>query len=406
MVSPARTPEQLAAERLVGIDILRGLAVLAVVMNHTPHYAMGGFRENPWFFPALLMDYGYLGVSLFVLISGFCIHRRAAIKATTTGQYSLNWIDFWKKRFWRLYPPYFVAMLLSIVCSCMLLDNRSDLLKSIAPDTAAHLLLVHNLTERYAGGLGNAAFWSLGMEEQLYLFYFLLFLMISRKSQLFGTLVAAITTVIWRVSTTTLSPVSGLGCWGLWPFQFWLHWSLGAVAVDAYFGNIRLPRWCSSLKACVVASSIGMLSNTLTFIFFNKTSLASRIDLNAWSGHTQVISNVGELGFAVAFFCLLNWFIRADKNHFVIRNGLSQFFAVIGKISYSIYLVHLPVIFALQKYLPFGNSPTDWILRMLIYVSFALTAGAFFYVAVERWFLVGRCPNFWRLEKPGVSVVR
>jgi peptidoglycan/LPS O-acetylase OafA/YrhL len=403
-----RNSDALIAERLVGIDVLRGLAVLAVVMNHIPHYAIGGFRKNPWFFPALMMDYGYLGVPLFVLISGFCIHRRAAIRRATGGRWSLDWIAFWKRRFWRLYPPYVAAMGLSVFCAVQLHEKNPGLVDSLKADMAAHLFMVHNLTANYSGGLGNAAFWSLGMEEQLYLLYFLLFFLISRRSHRVALVVAAITTFSWRLVSSgaclaqpaPLIPetIGPLGSWGLWPFSFWLHWALGAIAVDAYFGNYRMPSWCSSLTVGLAAGLVGLLSNRLTFDFVCKTQLHSMFGLQAWSEYVPRLSNVGELAFAVAFFCLLNWCVQLDKNHFFVRTWLSSLIARIGQISYSIYLIHLPVIYVLERYLPFSHSVTDWILRMLIYVGTALVAGAIFYWLVERWFLAGRCPRFWQTQ--------
>lgn len=405
------TPAQLVAERLVGIDILRGLAVLVVVMCHVPHYAIGGFRENPWFFPALLIDYGYLGVPLFVLISGFCIHRRASIRQMSSGEWSLDWVAFWKRRFWRLYPPYVAAMLLSVGCAVFLHDRTPNLLSSIWPDTATHLLMVHNLTEDYSGGMGNGAFWSLGMEEQLYLFYFCLFFLISQRSHQVAVLVAAMTTVTWRCVSTwthadsaTLMPesVGQLGSWALWPFSFWLHWALGAVAVDAYFGNCRLPRWCSSLSVALVVGVAGILSNRLTIGFLAKTGLANTFDFPEWSGYVPLVSSVGELAFAVAFFCVLNWCVRA-REHFLLRNPLAIGISYVGKVSYSVYLVHIPTIFVLQKQLPFGHSTADWIQRMLIYVSVSLLFGTVFYWLVERWFLAGRCPQLRRSGRPAQS---
>ena len=69
-----------------------------------------------------------------------------------------------------------------------------------------------------------------------------------------------------------------------------------------------------------------------------------------------------------------------------------MFVSHIGKVSYSIYLVHLPIIYVLECYLPFGHSPTDWILRVLVYGTTSLVLGTVFYWLVERWFLAGRCP--------------
>jgi len=383
-----------AATRLVGIDILRGLAVLAVVANHTPHYAHGGFRENPCFFPALLMNYGYLGVSLFIVISGFCIHRRAAIQAMDTGCWSLDWVQFWKRRFWRLYPPYLAAIVLSLAFALLIHDRTPEVWDAIGWDLTTHLLMVHNLTEEYAGGLGNAAFWSLGTEEQLYGLYFVLFLCLRKSSHKVGLLLAAAVTLAWRCSapfmpTTTL----GLGAWYLWPFHFWIHWALGAIAVDAYFGNLRLPRWCYSPRVGATAAILGMLSNRETFVFLAKTRLDSLLNMEAWSSFVPLISSVGELAFALAFFCVMNWCVQ-PANTRLLRNPIAIGVSCIGRVSYSVYLVHVPVIFALERYTTFGLSPADWLVRCAVYIPVSLVAGMLFYLLVERWFLAGRCPRF------------
>ncbi len=405
MVNPARTPEQLASERILGIDVLRGLAVIAVVFNHLPHYAHGGFRENPWFFPALMMDYGYLGVPLFVLISGFCIHRRAAIKQMTTGEASLNWIEFWKKRFWRLYPPYLAAIVFSLGCACLLHERSNDVFDSLVPDLLTHLFLVHNLTALYPGGLGNGAFWSLGMEEQLYLLYFFLFLLIRKRSAIFAAGVAVFTTISWRILITSaplasIDSIGGLGMWGMWPFSYWMHWALGALAVDAYFGNCRLPKWCSSPRVAILAVTVGLLTNRITFEFISKTSLKSLSVVQAWSGQVSLASSLGDLLITIGFFCMLNWFVQ-NPDHPAFRNGFNRSIGSIGKISYAIYLTHFPVLFSLEYYLPFSNSAADWIQRLIVYTCICLLAGVAFFFGIEQWFLAGRCPFVWR--RPATS---
>jgi peptidoglycan/LPS O-acetylase OafA/YrhL len=395
---PSGAMEQLAAERLIGIDVLRGLAVIAVVLNHTPHYAHGGFRENPWFFPAMLMDLGYLGVPLFVLISGFCIHRRTAIGMKTTGTVKLNWVQFWKKRFWRLYPPYVAAIILSLFCALLLHDRSTEIFSSIVPDLLTHLFLVHNLTAKYPVGLGNGAFWSLGMEEQLYLLYIPLMFFIRRRSIVFAVAIATVTTILWRILITSplmtsVNSIGGLGMWGMWPFYYWMHWALGALAVDAYFQNCRLPRWCDSLVVSLFAIVAGCLTNSLVFNVVMKTGLATNPLLLAWSPHQRSISVVGELVTVMGFFGLMNWCVR-NPSHILMQSRLSQSLARLGRISYSIYLTHVPLLFVLEEHFPLSHSVTDWLIRIIIYPFCCVLMGAFFYWAVERWFLSGRCPNF------------
>lgn len=386
-------PPASGADRIAGVDILRGLAVLAVVANHAPHYALGGFRQNPFFFPALLMDYGYLGVSLFVVISGFCIHRRAAREAAATRRWSLNWLAFWKRRFWRLYPPYLAAIALSLAVAGLVPSNASSLPGNVLFDLLAHLLMIHNLTEQYAAGLGNAAFWSLGMEEQLYALYFVLFLLFRRSAYRVALLIAAGMTLVWRSLVPGLPATGvGLGAWGLWPFSYWLHWTLGAIAVDACCGHVQLPRWCRSIGFTAAFAALGMSSNILTIQFLGKTRLDRWLSTQAWADAVPWISGVGELAFALAFFCLLNWCVQPARAR-AFRNPLAIGLARLGKVSYSVYLVHLPILVLLQAYLPFGHSPREWLARCLVYISFSVAGGAVFYWLVERWFLAGRCPR-------------
>src|SRR5262245_22612175 len=104
-----------SSSRLQSIDIWRGLAALAVVAIHMRHDAPGGFREHPFFAFWFLSEYGYLGVSLFVVISGFCIHRTSALAKAISGSQKLNWVQFWKRRFWRLYPTYIAAIVFTLI---------------------------------------------------------------------------------------------------------------------------------------------------------------------------------------------------------------------------------------------------------------------------------------------------
>jgi len=291
---------EMVSTRFVGIDVLRGLAVIAVILNHTPHYAHGGFRENPWFFPALLMDLGYLGVPLFVLISGFCIHRRAAIERSVSGTYSLNWVQFWARRFWRLYPPYLAAIVFSLFCARFLHDKSTVVFQSLVPDLLTHLFLVHNLTAQYPVGLGNGAFWSLGMEEQLYLLYLPLFFMIRGRSAAFAAGVAIAVAVLWKLATrvTPLATVEsfwGLGAWGMWPLGYWMHWAMGAWAVDAWFRKSELPKGCSFLSVGASALAIGLALNSITLGFFESTSLAGNTVVSAWRRHVVGVSIVSDL---------------------------------------------------------------------------------------------------------------
>jgi peptidoglycan/LPS O-acetylase OafA/YrhL len=387
------------SNRLTSIDILRGIAILAVLIVHVPHDAPGGWREHPFFFLGYLADFGYMGVPLFIVISGFCIHRAAAAAYAATGSYRFNWAQFWKRRFFRLYPPYVVAIGVSLLAAFFFHNRFPDPASFLGWDLVTHLLLMHNLTQEFATSLGNGAFWSLGTEEQLYALYFLLLLLLTRQSTARALMVVGLVTVAWRLlipffpDTGWNVGVFHLGKWYQWPLHYWLHWALGAVAVNAYVGNTKLLRWCYSVHWAMVLLVVATVLNMNTFRFLLWTQLpleALRQSETAWLG---CLHNMGELAALLGFFCLLNWGLRLEADGH-LRGWLARALAKVGTFSYSIYLVHIPIIYVAQERMPLGYAPAQWVLRYLLYGSLAIVGGYLFHMGVERWFLHGRVPRF------------
>lgn len=395
-------PPAIANSRLRSIDVLRGIAVLAVLAIHIPHDAPGGWREHPFFFPAFLAEFGYLGVPLFILISGFCIHRAAAIRRLTTGAYTFSWMAFWKRRFFRLYPPYLAAIVLSLASAFYLHDRFDDPWKFLGWDLATHLLLVHNLTDEFNTGLGNGAFWSLGTEEQLYALYAVALGLLIYAGHRRALWIAAVVTIGWRIAGPLVpeyAQIGGikLGSWYHWPFHYWLHWVLGAIAVDAHLGNIALPRWCRSFGTGFALVTTGTVFNRVTFEMAGRSSLQSWLD-GTTPASLQIASNLGEILILVGFFCFLNGGLQREILG-AARSRLVSVLSGIGAISYSIYLVHMPVIFTIETWLPMGASPAEWLPRALIHLSACLLAGLAFFLGIERWFLRGGLPRLGAVPK-------
>jgi peptidoglycan/LPS O-acetylase OafA/YrhL len=102
-----------AAGRFARVDQVRGFAALIVVICHMSVSAYVGApnlgeRPLPWL--GLLLGFGYLGVPLFFVVSGFCIHWPQA-RARHDGRADApGWRAFFQRRFWRLYPAYFASL--------------------------------------------------------------------------------------------------------------------------------------------------------------------------------------------------------------------------------------------------------------------------------------------------------
>ena len=147
------------SSRLVEIDVLRGIAALAVVLFHytTQFTALFGSQSSPTFsFP-----YGHYGVNLFFIISGFVIFM--------TLERTSRPMDFVVSRFSRLFPSYWVAIFLTFSITHVL--GLPDKLVGIAP-ALGNLIMIHGI---FHIPHVDDVYWTLEVELLFYMGMFLLY---------------------------------------------------------------------------------------------------------------------------------------------------------------------------------------------------------------------------------------
>lgn len=109
--------------RLQSIDALRGVAALGVVLYHavmqTTNSVPGNFFRWPVKLVQFASSFGYIGVFLFFVISGFCIHLQWAKSRANGQQPAIQFGAFWRRRFRRLYPPYLIAFALFLLMAAL-----------------------------------------------------------------------------------------------------------------------------------------------------------------------------------------------------------------------------------------------------------------------------------------------
>jgi len=145
------------------IDGLRAVAVIAVIFNHIE---------------ARILPSGYLGVDIFFVISGFVI--TASLVSTSHVRLRSSLTRFYSRRARRLLPALAVFILITSLLICLVNPGPADTLQTgiFALFGASNLELMQRSTDYFAPSTKLNAFthtWSLGLEEQFYFVYPVLF---------------------------------------------------------------------------------------------------------------------------------------------------------------------------------------------------------------------------------------
>ena len=178
-----------SAGHLTGLDGLRAIAVLAVVVYHA---GLGGLPG------------GFLGVEVFFVISGFLITAILLAEHRATGR--IDSVGFWLRRARRLLPALFFLLAVVLAVAVAVVPDevarlRVDAVAAVAYVTNWHLIAGD---QSYFETIGRPSLfvhlWSLAIEEQFYLFWPILLglaLLAGRRTALALTLVGAAASAVW-----------------------------------------------------------------------------------------------------------------------------------------------------------------------------------------------------------------
>jgi len=384
-------PPLVCEPRYLSLDIWRGLACVMVVLHHAsypliPDLRMGSGIEA-WIKHAVIRILWHMniGVPLFFVISGYCI-AASVDAARRRGKGSLAFLG---RRFWRIYPPYWAAILCFIAVTSSLdaiglrrlhEDSRPPVVRlfSLHELDAAQWLGNLSLTEGWrplvwstSGSLNFIRVsWSLGYEEQ---FYFVCFLaLLAFPKRLFVTL-AALTAVVVSLRISA----SGFGLISRIDGSFPILWHEFAVGLAVYW---RLNLCRSRTGGRVVEATLVVLAVCGLLGGFASPSL------------THSTAAAGTFG--LVLIVLRRW--DADVQG---MNWLRPLRAC-GRRCYSMYLIHLPICTIGSVWLYETGLTTFWERALITIpaVSIASIAGSWlFFWTVERHFLnipvVNRTPQ-------------
>ena len=378
-MTPTTPPE---SRRLRGIDALRGAAALGVVFYHAVEQGKN-IPDNILQYPVRVIQFassfGYIGVFLFFVISGFCIHMQWA-KAKAAGiEPDIRFGPFWKRRIRRLYPPYIITLLLFLLLTAW--TAGIDVTHFFVYDVVMHLLMLHNLDASTCYSI-NGVFWTLAIEEQLYLAYFLLLFMRVRWGWGVTIAVCLFARFGWMLFSHVFWLKTGFGI----PVPesaaaHWFTWALGAIGVEVMFGLVRLRGWSRDLRlATVLIIAASVIGSYLPAI--PKDTFLHNL---AWFS----IHPLWGLG----FFILVNRMVLAENSW--LRQArlpsLVSVFSTLGIFSYSIYLTHELVI--MQSWRWTHPALLQVVNVFVVVIPATIVFAWVFFWFCEKPFMVRRAPK-------------
>lgn len=328
------------------IDGLRTLAILPVVVFHL------GFSWMPG---------GFAGVDVFFVISGYLI-TSIILDECHTGTFSF--LHFWKRRIKRILPALIVMILVTSAVGYCLRYGRDvqdlGLQGAAAIASLANICLWIMAGDYWGAAAENALFlhtWSLSVEEQFYLvFPLFLFLAIRFIPQHVFKVVSALAvcSIALYVYGADRYPAE---TFYLLPARIW---ELAAGSLLAIWFSMR-PSWkAARIHACLAI--IGVLIMLLSYALMSKSAVENGALLFPIIGAVLVILD------------------QNNRNSFLNRMLASSPMVYIGKLSYSLYLWHWPIIVFSREFF----SDSSRIIVNIIVIAMTICFSLLSYYFVEK----------------------
>ena len=347
---------------LPSIDSLRALAVLAVIIYHVDvNYLPGGF----------------LGVDLFFVLSGYLISSLIIKEYRKTG--SLNLYNFYIRRARRLLPAVYFMITVGLVV--MVLFNEVLLRKSHLDAIFGYIYssnwwyIFHKLD--YFDSFGAQSpfkhLWSLAIEEQFYMIFPLLFLLVNRKKKskdgtyklnknfLYVVLGLILVSLIAHILLFDINNISRI------------YFGTDTRAFSLLVGVVGAILYPMERLHAKVTPQQNMLYSVVSLV-----SIATLITVMIYTSEYNTLLYRG--GFLLVAILGLIVIISSGKQHTLMSRLLSfKPVVFIGKISYSLYLWHFPVLVLTTPVSEIGN-PNIFFVILRIVLTFAVAIVSYVFV--------------------------
>jgi peptidoglycan/LPS O-acetylase OafA/YrhL len=337
------------------IQGLRAIAVLTVIASHAGVPFLPG---------------GFVGVDVFFVISGFLISQLLFREVERSGRVSIP--GFYARRARRILPAATLVTIATVLATAFWL-SAIDLLE-VAKDSLWAVFFAANIhfaavgTDYFAQEEPPSPlqhYWSLSVEEQFYLVWpalLLVLVLVARRRALprklvFGVLaVVTVASFAWSVASTSSDP---LAAYFSTPAR---AWELGLGALTALVASTVAARWSGLVRGLVCGAGLVLIA----------VACVAFTDQTPFPGSAAALPVVGA-----ALVLLAGAGGQATQPLSVRALGVLPMRAV-GDWSYSLYLWHWPVLIIAERKL--GHGLGFWRTLLCVAVVFVLSALTFRYV--------------------------
>jgi peptidoglycan/LPS O-acetylase OafA/YrhL len=353
------------SQRLLGLDGLRAVAAAMVLIPHTEHILANlglphHLTDHPW-----LSGLARLGVVLFFVLSGFIITYRLCMEQQQQGGHSIP--RFYMRRILRIWPVYFLVVILALgpLAGLPIFQppgyDAAGLQSELAGKVALYVLMLPSLVPLLTGLLPTLAhLWSIGTEEQFYLFWPWLLSWSKRRMWI----PMLLTIIVYILVDDVLRSDAGTGH-PLKPvlFTFWYHFRIDHLALGGLIALVlvrggRPVRWLG-----------------------HPTSLAGALLLVVLLIRGTIVPPVDTERTLATLFGLV--ILSAARGNIPVLD--MRWLRYLGSISYGIYMYHVLVAVAVVNGLhPYTSSPIVLLVAVVISV---IAVAALSYHTFETYFL-------------------
>ncbi|SMB93750.1 acyltransferase 3 [Hymenobacter roseosalivarius DSM 11622] len=295
-------------KRLEIIEFLKGYSIFTIIIYH---FSQELNLPSP--FDNLIL-FGGAGVHLFILLSGLGMYLSHLNKP-------LTYFNFLKKRVVKVYVPYIIAILIIAIISIFIPIYKNSLYT-----LGGHIFLYKMFDESIMSSYGYQL-WFVSMILQFYIAFYAIAFLAERLSTKYFIIICSVISLVWIVIVVSLGKEAER-IWQSFFLQYLWEFALGMVIASKLFKNDYKINF--DIKPIHI-----LLIGVLNCILYGTLAIKG--------GYVGKMIN--DLPSLIGYSSIAIWVYKLNIDK------INRFFIFTGSISFSLYLLHIIILFLAKIYL-------------------------------------------------------